>query len=54
MPELLRVENISKHFDGTQALRDVSLPVLAGEVHALVGENGAAKSTLSKIMAKPL
>jgi ribose transport system ATP-binding protein len=51
MSELLRVERISKHFDGTQALDQVSLSVLAAEVHALVGENGAGKSTLAKIIA---
>jgi ABC-type sugar transport system ATPase subunit len=51
MSELLRVERIGKHFDGTQALSEVSLAVLAGEVHALVGENGAGKSTLAKVIA---
>ncbi len=48
---LLTARKISKHFDGTQALRDVDLEVEAGTVHALVGENGAGKSTLSKIIA---
>jgi ABC-type sugar transport system ATPase subunit len=51
MNALLRLAGIRKHFDGTQALRDVSLSIAAGEVHALVGENGAGKSTLAKIIA---
>ena len=35
-------------------LRDVSLQFHAGEVHALVGENGAGKSTMAKILAGAL
>ncbi|MCU0514711.1 MAG: sugar ABC transporter ATP-binding protein [Anaerolineae bacterium] len=51
MTPLLQIEAVSKHFPGVQALSAVSLSVLAGEVHALVGENGAGKSTLMKILA---
>jgi ABC-type sugar transport system ATPase subunit len=49
--ELLRAENVSKHYAGVYALKNASVSVLAGEVHALMGENGAGKSTLSKILA---
>ncbi|MCA1645422.1 MAG: sugar ABC transporter ATP-binding protein [Chloroflexi bacterium] len=48
---LLQVRSVSKAFPGVQALLAVDLDVLAGEVHAVVGENGAGKSTLMKILA---
>ncbi len=47
---LLKVENISKTFPGTKALRDFSLTVRKGEIHALMGENGAGKSTFSNVL----
>ena len=48
---LLRMEGISKHFPGVQALQGVNLEVFRGECLALVGENGAGKSTLMKILS---
>ncbi|GMV67283.1 MAG: sugar ABC transporter ATP-binding protein [Candidatus Omnitrophica bacterium] len=48
---ILRMENISKDFDGVHALSNVNFSVLKGEIHALVGENGAGKSTLMKILS---
>src|SRR5438477_1766780 len=47
---LVEVQHVSKSFGGVRALRDVSLMIAPGEVHALCGENGAGKSTLIKIM----
>lgn len=49
-PVLLNVRGLSKQFPGVKALDDVSLRVRAGEVMALVGENGAGKSTIVKIL----
>jgi rhamnose transport system ATP-binding protein len=48
------VESICKSFGSSPVLRDVSLEFHRGEVHALVGENGAGKSTIAKIIAGAL
>ena len=46
---VLRMEDVSKSFGATRALTGVGLVLRPGEVHALVGENGAGKSTFIKI-----
>jgi len=43
---ILRVERLSKHFGGFQALQDVELHVSAGERLGLIGPNGSGKTTL--------
>ncbi|HEX3763354.1 MAG TPA: sugar ABC transporter ATP-binding protein [Kofleriaceae bacterium] len=47
---VLALEGIRKHFDGVRALDGVELQLGAGQVVALIGENGAGKSTAVKIM----
>ncbi|KKC32527.1 ABC transporter ATP-binding protein [Devosia psychrophila] len=52
MSALLSIENLSavSRRDGKPILRDVSLQVESGTIHGLVGESGAGKSTISKIV----
>ncbi|MDT7724489.1 MAG: rhamnose transport system ATP-binding protein [Actinomycetota bacterium] len=47
---LLELRAVSKSFEAVRALREVSLTLYPGEVHALAGENGAGKSTLVRII----
>lgn len=47
---LLQLKGVSKSFVGVQSLDSVTFSLHRGEVHALVGENGAGKSTMIKII----
>ncbi len=49
-PPRLQLQQISKSFPGCLANDRVELNVMAGEIHALLGENGAGKSTLVKMI----
>ena len=42
---------ITKRFGAVRAIRNADLTVKVGQVHALVGENGAGKSTMIKILS---
>ena len=42
---ILSLENVSKYFGNIVALKDVTLRLRRGEVHCLLGDNGAGKST---------
>ena len=47
---LLRLTNVSRHYGAIQALKSASFEVGRGEIMGLVGENGAGKSTMVKII----
>ncbi|GIL14047.1 MAG: monosaccharide-transporting ATPase [Chloroflexota bacterium] len=48
---LVTMEGIEKSFPGVHALSQCRFELYKGEVHALVGENGAGKSTMMKVLA---
>ncbi len=48
---ILEMKDINKSFYGVSVLKNAHLEVLPGEVHVLLGENGAGKSTMMKILS---
>ncbi|MBA2518131.1 MAG: ATP-binding cassette domain-containing protein, partial [Chloroflexia bacterium] len=48
---MIRFDRIEKRFGGVTAVDDVSFGIERGEIHAVVGENGAGKSTIMKMLA---
>ena len=50
MEEILAMEHITKTYPGVKALDDVSISFIQGEGHAVMGENGAGKSTTMNIV----
>jgi ABC-type sugar transport system ATPase subunit len=49
--ETIRLDRVVKRFGGITAVNDVSFGIARGEIHAVVGENGAGKSTIMKMLA---
>ncbi len=50
MKAALALDKVSRSFGPIKVLHDVDLALYPGEVHALIGENGAGKSTIMKIL----
>jgi branched-chain amino acid transport system permease protein len=50
-PDALRVDRVSKHFGGVDALVDVSLTLATAEIVGVVGGNGAGKTTLLDVVS---
>ena len=51
VPNAIDIANVSKAFGATVAVADASFSVARGSVHALLGENGAGKSTIVKLLS---
>src|SRR3954453_23588123 len=49
--DALRVSRLSKTFGATRALQEVTIDIRAGEIHALMGQNGSGKPPLTKALA---
>ena len=48
---VLQLNHVSRSFGPVEVLHDVSFALIPGRVHALIGENGAGKSTMMKILS---
>ena len=49
-PPAIELKGISKAFGPVQANKDISISVMPGTIHGIIGENGAGKSTLMSIL----
>lgn len=48
---ILAVKDLTANVEGTPILKGLNLEIKAGEIHAIMGQNGSGKSTFSKILA---
>lgn len=51
MPSVLELDNVSKHFGGLRAVKDVSFAMNAGEILFVIGPNGAGKTTVFNLIS---
>lgn len=48
---MIKIENLTKSFDGQVVIKDCNLEIKDGAINGLIGENGAGKSTLLRLIA---
>lgn len=51
MPAILQLNNVSKHFGGLRAVKEVSFAMNAGEILFIIGPNGAGKTTVFNLIS---
>ena len=51
MTEVFQIIDGTKEFHGVKAITKVNFSLFRGEIHSLLGENGAGKSTMTKVAA---
>ena len=51
MTKIFQIIDGTKEFHGVKAITKVNFSLLKGEIHSLLGENGAGKSTMTKVAA---
>ena len=50
-PAAIRLENLSHSYGRRQALTDLSLSIISGEIFVLLGPNGSGKTTLFRVLS---
>ena len=51
MNDIIKTQNLCKHYKETTALDNVSLHIPQGTIYGLIGNNGAGKTTLMRILS---
>ena len=51
MADIFKIINGTKDFHGVNAIKDINFALKKGEIHSLLGENGAGKSTMTKVVS---
>jgi ABC-type sugar transport system ATPase subunit len=54
MEDIIVCEGLNKYYSGVHALKDLSLKIKKDSVVGLIGDNGAGKSTIFKLINKTL